>query len=169
MPRISFTGLGCEVSRYRGIGVWGGGDAPKSLCPSTKSHRAADGDDLGEERLVGGRKRVVNQIRRVDPSRVLTFDVLRLAFNVLAEERMKPNMNSGVDVLDRRQPPDRTHVDGELLKEFAGETLLERFPGFALAAGKLPIAPQGVVGLTLADEDLSATQDNRDGGVDLFQ
>src|SRR4051794_17239921 len=81
----------------------------------------------------------------VDPTCRLALDELRLAADVLADERVQSNDRLRVRVLDRRELNDRRGDNVDLLTQLARETLMKRFAGFDFPAGELPVSAERVI------------------------
>src|SRR5947207_392308 len=101
--------------------------------------RRERGDDLSDKLLVGGGESIVCKFGRAHPQRFLAFDQLRLAVDMIAEERIQPQADVGIVVLDRREGRADDDVHRDLFAQFAKQTLVKCFAEFALAAWKFPV------------------------------
>jgi hypothetical protein len=125
-------------------------------------------DDLAQQRIVGRRKRLIAQLQGRHPHRLRALDRARLAIGQFAEERMKPNARRAIVMRDRRQRTPHVHADAQFLGQFTMQTLLDRFPVLALAAGELPQTAKRVGWPALADEDLPVPTDDRHCHIEVF-
>ncbi len=125
-------------------------------------------DYLLNQLLIRGRELILGQFARIDPDRGLAFEELWIAIFVNAYEGMKSNLSMRIVVIDGAQPSHRTNGDVHLLTQLASDALLECFAIFAFAARELPVAPEMVGVLALANQHQSVSCDNSDGGFDAF-
>lgn len=111
---------------------------------------------------------MVAEVAGGGPGEALGGEGLRLAVHMLTEERVQVDAELGVIVGDAFEGLDDANVDGKLLRQFADEALLARLSRLLLAAGELPVASEGVLLPSLADQDLAITTDQADDHVDFF-
>jgi len=128
--------------------------------------------NLGENWKVGGGKIERRELSQRDPTDGDVF--VRMGRGAAGgepgDEGDHRDHNGAVVVVETRERAEDFNGDAELLADFAGEGSLGGFPGFDLAAGKLPLEREVLVRGALRDEHAAGTvlndgADDRDGEV----
>jgi len=108
-----------------------------------------------DERLVGGRHRVIGEARRAHPGEALAFAGRDGPRPFAAEVKRHQQMKFGIGVRgegERRQTA-RRDIDPELLAEFADQRRFGRLAGLDLAARKFPQAREMLARGALGEQD----------------
>jgi hypothetical protein len=128
----------------------------------------AAGGEIGDEFAIGHEEIVVREVAGEGPGDLFKDAGRSIGFGELGGEEMNFEFfgGSGVLVADAGDFNGFGEGDAEFLAKFAGEGLLESFPGADFAAWEFPLKGRSVTPAALADED-AAVGTFDDSGDDL--
>ncbi len=118
-------------------------------------------DHLGNQSFVGRRKLVCGQLYCVDPSAVLTLQMLNFTGFPVAMKGIQPDEGMRVLMIDRRKLLDDPGRDSDFFAQLPVKAVFNTFPWLDFASGEFPHAAEFIILPALTNEDFFAPGNDR--------